>query len=77
MQAERRVHKDVPEVDRRLAELGLAQDLLLQAAQRGLAAFAACPSSPPELSSASKLGRDLPRIERPTGRPSISVDQAR
>lgn len=63
MQLERRVFKDVPEVDARLAELGLEQELLLQAAQRGLAAFAACtphhPRNYPALASWAETFRGL------------------
>ena len=63
MQLERRVHKDTQDVDARLAELGLTQDLLLQAAQRGLAAFAACtphhPRNYPALASWAETFRGL------------------
>jgi hypothetical protein len=63
MQLERRVHKDTRDVDARLAELGLTQDLLLQAAQRGLAAFAACtphhPKNYPALASWAETFRGL------------------
>lgn len=63
MQLERRVYKDVPDVDARLAVLGLEQELLLQAAQRGLAAFAACtphhPRNYPALASWAETFRGL------------------
>jgi hypothetical protein len=63
MQLERRVHKDLSDINARLAELGLAQELLLQAAQRGLAAFAACtphhPRNYPALASWAETFRGL------------------
>lgn len=63
MQLERRVYKNGSEVDARLADLGLEQELLLQAAQRGLAAFAACtphhPRNYPALASWAETFRGL------------------
>ncbi len=63
MQPERRVYKDVQGVDARLTELGLEQELLLQATQRGLAAFAACtphhPRNYPALASWAETFRGL------------------
>ena len=63
MPAERRVYKDIQDIDSRLAELGLQQELLSQAAQRGLAAFAACtphhPRNYPALASWAETFRGL------------------
>jgi len=63
MQLERRVYKDLQDVDVRLGELELTQEILLEAAQRGLAAFAACtphhPRNYPALASWAEAFRGL------------------